>query len=118
MFLASEFAKRIKGVGIVSVAMNPGNPLTKIWDQGLKWGKIMLRLTMHPVIYGAYAAFWTGLSGEVGLEDGGRYAVPWEKWVVSVRKDRLGALTHEEDGSTSEEWRFWGWCEEMTEAYS
>jgi NAD(P)-dependent dehydrogenase (short-subunit alcohol dehydrogenase family) len=118
MFLASEYSKRVKGDGIVSVAMNPGNLLTKIWDQGPLWGKILLRPTMHPVVYGAYTSLWTGLSGDVKFQDGGRYAVPWGKWAASVRKDLVDAMLGEEEGGTGEAGRFWCWCEEMTEAYS
>ena len=117
-FLAMEFDKRVRTEGIVCLGMNPGNLLTEIWGQGPLWGRVLLRPTMHPVVYGAYTALWTGLGEQVGLEDGGRYAVPWGKWGTCSRVDLVDAMKSEKDGGTGEAERLWRWCEKITEEYA
>ena len=44
----------------------------------------------------AYTELWAGLSDDVGMEDGGRYAIPWGGWHSKPRKDILDALKSKE----------------------
>ncbi len=114
-FLASEFAKRIKSSNgaVVSVCNNPGNLRTQIWTP-LGWFiRQMMSITMHPPIYGAYTALWTGLGNEVTMDDAGRYAVPWGKWHPSPREDILASMKSKEEGGTGVAGEFWDWCEEQ-----
>jgi NAD(P)-dependent dehydrogenase (short-subunit alcohol dehydrogenase family) len=117
LFLASEFSSRVKGDGIIALCNNPGNLRTKIWDDVPMVVRWMLRVTMHPPIYGAYTNLWSGLSADVKGEDGGRYVVPWGRWHEGVKEDIARALKNEKDGGTGEAGRFWEWCERETRRY-
>ncbi len=117
-FLASEHATRVKNDGIVSVAQNPGNLRTAIWDSAPKVIKILMSVTMHPPIYGAYSELWAGLSDGITVEDGGRYGVPWGKWHPLPRDDLLAAMKSEKDGGTGVAEKFWTWCETESKAYT
>ena len=69
---ATEFAKRYREEGIVSVPLHPGNLDSEIWRrQGgiLRW--VLRRLVLYPPIYGAYTLLFAGLSEEVTLEKSG-----------------------------------------------
>jgi len=119
--LASEFAKRVGGDGIVSLITNPGQLRTKIWKGATKFIQIMLSPTLHPPIYGAYTNIWAGLSKEITVKDGGRYVIPWGRRFESVgtpRKDILNALKTKEEGGSGRAAEFWTWCEERTRKYA
>ncbi|KAG4440237.1 hypothetical protein IFR05_004256 [Cadophora sp. M221] len=117
-FLASEYSNRFSKDGIVSVAQNPGNLKTAIWDSAPKWAQIVMSITMHPPIYGAYSSLWAGLSDGITVADGGRYGVPWGKWHPAPKKDILDSLKEEKDGGSGMAGRFWDWREKETKAYA
>ena len=116
--LASEFAKRHGHDGIVSVTQNPGQLCTSIWDTAPTISRKIMSLTLHPALYGAYTALWCGLSKEITVEDGGRYAIPWGRWHPAPRKDILASLRSEKEGGTGEAEKFWRWCEEKTSQFA
>ncbi|KAH6715495.1 hypothetical protein BKA61DRAFT_604704 [Leptodontidium sp. MPI-SDFR-AT-0119] len=115
--LASEFSKQVSKDGITSVAQNPGNLKTAIWDAAPKWAQVVMSVTMHPPIYGAYSSLWAGLSDGITVADGGRYGVPWGKWHPNPRQDLLAALKSEQEGGTGVAGKFRDWCEEESKVY-
>ena len=116
-FLALEFSNRLKGEGIVSITQNPGNLATKGWDSAPAAVKYIFKFINHPPILGAYTELWCGLSDEVKLEDGGRYAIPWGRWHGRPRKDILDAMKAKEEGGTGQSAAFLKWVEEQTKAF-
>ena len=116
--LASEFAKRHGPDGIVSVTQNPGQLRTNIWDGAPKVARKVMSFVLHPALYGAYTTLWCGLSPEVTVADGGRYATPWGRWHPAPRKDILASLKSEKEGGTGEAARFWDWCEKVTSEFA
>lgn len=100
------------------MTQNPGNVKTKGWN-GIPWYE---RALMTPLVYspknGAYTELWTGLSGDVTCEDGGKFAMPWGRWHTSPKKDILESLKTEEEGGTGLAKEFWGWCEEQTKEFA
>ncbi|KAH7321729.1 hypothetical protein BKA65DRAFT_482177 [Rhexocercosporidium sp. MPI-PUGE-AT-0058] len=116
-FLASEYSNRVSKDGIVSVAQNPGNLKTAIWDAAPKVAQILMSVTMHPPIYGAYSCLWAGLSDDITVADGGKYGVPWGKWHPDPKKDILNSLRGEKEGGTGMAGRFWAWCEKETRSF-
>lgn len=66
---------------------------------------------------GAYTELWAGLSPEVKIEDGGRFATAWGRWRGNLRKDVLEGLKTKEEGGTGLAAEFWDWCEEQTKGY-
>ncbi|KAH8881072.1 NAD(P)-binding protein [Thozetella sp. PMI_491] len=116
-FLASELDKRKRKDGLLCVAQSPGTLKTKGWD-GASWAtRALMSPFMHDPKMGAYTGLWAGLSPNVKLEDGGRFAIPWGRWHPGPKKDILRSLTTEEDGGTGLAAKFWDWCEEHTKGY-
>jgi retinol dehydrogenase-12 len=69
---ATEFAKRYREEGIVSIPLNPGNLDSELYrSQGgvVRW--VLRTLVLYPPIYGAYTLLFAGLSEEVTLEKSG-----------------------------------------------
>lgn len=65
-----------------------------------------------------YTALRCGISPDVTVVDGGRYAVPWGRWHPVPRKDILASLESEKEGGTGEAENFCDWCEEKTSEYA
>jgi NAD(P)-dependent dehydrogenase (short-subunit alcohol dehydrogenase family) len=116
-FLASEFDKRIRKDGVLSITQNPGSLHTKGWDKVSWYGKLLFKPFMHEPKMGAYTELWAGLSPEVKIEDGGRFATAWGRWRGNLRKDVLEGLKTKEEGGTGLAAEFWDWCEEQTKGY-
>lgn len=120
--LAAEFARKTSRDGIVSIAQNPGNLKTPIWNKAPKVAQVIMRPTMSPTIYGAYTEIWAGLSPEVTLSDGvdARYIIPWGRFFVMSRKDILEALKPKEQGGhyAGRAREFWTWCDEQTKKFA
>lgn len=116
--LTSEFDKRIRKDGIVSVTQTPGTLKTRGWDSAPFMMKMLMKPFIHEPKMGAYTELWCGLSPEVQLEDGGKCAVPWGRWHPSPRKDLLEALKTKEQGGSGLAAEFWDWCDEHTKEYA
>lgn len=114
--LASEFDKLVRKDGIVCVTQNPGNLNTAGWNN-TRVLKFIFQPLLYDAIYGAYTMLWCGLSDNVKLEDGGRYAIPWGRWHTDPRKDILESLKTKEEGGTGVANEFWHWCEQETKHY-
>lgn len=115
-FLASEYAKRVKSDGILSLTQNPGNLKT-----GLMRHVRLLEFFIQPLLYhakfGAYTELYCGLSTDLTMEDGGAYIIPWGRRHPSPREDLLNALKSEEEGGTGLASKFYYFCEEKTTKY-
>lgn len=117
-YLASEMHHRFSKDGIVSICVNPGNLKTAVWDAAPWIIRKVMRITMHPPVYGAYTNLWAGVSDHVSLADGGRYIVPWGAWHPNPRDDLLKALESEKEGGSGEAVRVWEWLEKETKTWS
>lgn len=115
--LASEFHKRVEADGIVCLVQNPGLNSTRSWDQ-VPMMKSMFAPLLEKPIMGAYTELWAGLSPEVKIEDGGRYAEPWGRWHPAPREDVLGSLKTRAEGGTGLAAEFWDWCEAQTKMFA
>ncbi|KAH7200768.1 hypothetical protein BKA60DRAFT_174654 [Fusarium oxysporum] len=115
-FQSTEFARRYRGAGIVSVALNPGN-LESDLDRNTTGMQLLLRKALaHPTIFGAYTELFAALSPEVTLEKSGWWIIPWGRF-GSIRKDLEKAAKSHEEGSTGIAEQFWNWCEEQVKPY-
>lgn len=116
-FLASDFARRVKAEGILSVTQNPGNLKTSLMrDAGSILPILGAPLLFHAK-YGAYTELYAGLSTDLGIEDGGCYIIPWGRKHPKPRKDLLDALKSEKDGGSGMADKFLEWCEKETAKY-
>ena len=113
-FLASALADQVGSKGILSVTQNPGNLKTEL----LRHAPWLLGFVTSPLLYpakmGAYTELWAGLSGDLGIEDGGKYVVPWGRVHPGPREDLLAALKTEKDGGSGISASFLEYCEKKT----
>ena len=115
--LASEYHRRFHDTGIVSVTQNPGSLRTNTWRTTPRIHYWPYYPILGRPVDGACTNLWAGLSDEIKLEDGGRYAIPFGRWHPSPRHDILLALKEEKDGGTCRAVEFWDWCEEQVKPY-
>jgi CubicO group peptidase (beta-lactamase class C family) len=80
--------------------------------------QVIFSYISHPPKLGAYTELWAGLSPDVRVADGGRYAIPWGRWHSMPRKDILDALKTKQEGGTGQAAEFWKWCEDQTKEYA
>lgn len=116
-FLASEYARRNKRAGIVSVVINPGHLKTDLMrhmSSLMVW--IMNTCFLYDPIYGAYTEIFAGLSRDVRVEDGGRYIMPWGRFGL-FKDDVAAAMKSKAEGGSGGAERFWGFCEAATKSY-
>lgn len=113
-FLASALAGQVGSNGVLSVTQNPGNLKTEL----LRHAPWILGFVTSPLLYpakmGAYTELWAGLSGDLSIEDGGKYVVPWGRLHPCPRPDLVAALTTQEDGGTGVAALFLEYCEKVT----
>ncbi|PVI04821.1 NAD(P)-binding protein [Periconia macrospinosa] len=113
----SEFAKRHKADGILSVSLNPGNLDSDLWrNQSFLMGKLIKTLFLHPLILGSYTELFAGLSPDVTMEKSGGWIVPWGRF-MKIRKDLYEATKSKSEGGTGIAKEFWEWSEKQVEAY-
>jgi retinol dehydrogenase-12 len=109
-FLASEFASRYGGDGIISVGVNPGNIKTEL---GRHKGAVFMML-VKPLLYepkfGAYSMLFAGWSTDIDLSMNGTYIWPFGRIAV-LKPDLVAAMKSQEEGGTGEGKRLWDWCE-------
>lgn len=112
--LASALAAQVGSKGVLSVTQNPGNLGTAL----LRHAPWILGFATSPLLYpakmGAYTELWAGLSGDLSIEDGGKYVVPWGRLHPSPRPDLTSALKTQEDGGTGIAALFVEHCEKQT----
>ncbi len=113
-FLASALADQVGSKGILSLTQNPGNLKTSLlrhapWILGFVTAPLL-----HSAKMGAYTELWAGLSGDLGIGDGGKYVVPWGRVHPSPRPDLLDALKTREDKGTGVAASFVEYCEKYT----
>jgi NAD(P)-dependent dehydrogenase (short-subunit alcohol dehydrogenase family) len=64
-FQAVEYARRTKDVGIVSLALNPGNLRSNLYSEHGALTRAALNLITYPPINGSYALLYAGLSSDI-----------------------------------------------------
>lgn len=115
--LASEYHRRSRDTGIISLTQNPGSLRTNAWRTTPR----IYYWPYYPIlgrpIDGASTNLWAGLSDDIAFEDGGRYAIPFGRWHPSPREDILLALKEKKDGGTGRAVEFWDWCEEQVKPF-
>ncbi|KAI0860398.1 NAD(P)-binding protein [Xylaria cubensis] len=116
-FYGTEYAKRHKANGILSIPLNPGLLDSDLWrSQGKLSHKLLKLFVLHPPIYGAYTELFAGLSPDVTAERSGEYVIPWGRF-QQPRKDLIaGSKSLVEEGTGVAE-KFWQWSEVQVKSY-
>ncbi len=113
----TEYARRHKADGIVSISLNPGNLDSDLWRNQTPVVRKMLKLfILHEPIKGAYTELFAGLSPEVTMEKTGGWVVPWGRF-MRIRKDLQQATKTKAEGGTGIGEEFWEWTEKQVEPY-
>ncbi|KAE8340681.1 hypothetical protein BDV24DRAFT_164157 [Aspergillus arachidicola] len=105
---ASEFARRVKGDGIISLSLNPGNFVTNLQQSMPRWQVALFSLIAHDPKYGAYTELFAGLQPDITQNKSGSWVAPFGRF-VSIREDLL-------DPSLGE--RYWDWTEDQVREYA
>ncbi|KAI0412979.1 hypothetical protein F5X98DRAFT_353387 [Xylaria grammica] len=113
----SEFARRHKADGIVSVSLNPGNLDSELWrNQPYLIGKLLKWTILHAPINGAYTELFAGLSPDVTMEKSGGWIVPFGRF-MHPRKDLKEATKTKEEGGSGIAQEFWEWNEQQVRPF-
>ncbi|UKZ80011.1 hypothetical protein TrVFT333_007775 [Trichoderma virens FT-333] len=74
-----EFARRTKGSGIISLALNPGNFVTNLQDNMPKLQLAVFKMIASEPINGAYTELFAGLSPSITETNNGGWVSPFGK---------------------------------------
>jgi len=116
-FHSTEFAKRHKADGVISLALNPGN-LSSELDRHITAliPTLFRKATTYPAVYGAYTELFAALSPEVTIEKTGGWVVPWGRF-YAIREDLVLGSKSREEGGTGLAEDFWKWTDEQVKKY-
>ncbi|KAI1823487.1 NAD(P)-binding protein [Xylaria intraflava] len=118
-FHATEYAKRFKADGIVSLPVNPGVVRSGLWRWQGRLEKFLFKLLLlHSTTrFGAYSELFAGLSPEITMDKTGHCIIPWGRF-GGIRRDlAASAKSSTEPGGTGVAERFWEWTEEQVKPY-
>ncbi|KAI1376884.1 short-chain dehydrogenase [Hypoxylon crocopeplum] len=115
-YQATEYARRHRKDGIVSLSLNPGNLKTDLDRHCNTFEMLYRKATVYPPVNGAYTELFAGLSDEVTLERSGDWIVPWGRF-SDIRTDLLQGSRPQSEGGTGIAQKFWEWTEEQVKPY-
>ncbi|MCJ1282869.1 hypothetical protein MMC26_002195 [Xylographa opegraphella] len=104
---STEFARRAKDEGIISLSLNPGNLASDLQRHVPWWQMALIKATLYPAIQGAYTELYAGLSPDITMDHTGGWVAPWGR-LVPGRKD-----LHEPELGR----KYWEWTEEQVKPY-
>ena len=116
-FMASEFQRRFKDAGVVNICQNPGSLRTDVWRNVTFWEYGLLWPIFRMPVDGAHTNLWCGLAPEIGVEDGGRYVMPWGRWHPGQREDVVRGMKSRDEGGTGDALALWEWCEKKVSGF-
>lgn len=113
LFLADALASQIGGNGILSLVQNPGNIKTNIMRHSRPVFPFVLGPFLYPPRFGAYTGIWSAFSGDLTINDGGKYILPWGCLHPCPRDELLRAMKVKEEGGTGVAAAFVQYCDDQ-----
>ncbi|KAL9092091.1 MAG: hypothetical protein Q9165_004524 [Trypethelium subeluteriae] len=113
---AVELSKRLKGDGIIGLAVNPGNLKSELFRHQSALFKLLTGPTNYPVVNGAYTELFAGLSPTVTVQKAGSYVGPFGR-LIPFRSDLEAATRSEATGGNGTTEKFWDWSQEQVSKY-
>jgi NAD(P)-dependent dehydrogenase (short-subunit alcohol dehydrogenase family) len=110
-FLADALASQVCGDGILSLVQNPGNIKSNIMRHSQPFVSFLLGPFLYAPRFGAYTAIWSAFAGDLKIDDGGRYILPWGRIHPCPRDDLLQAMKGKEEGGTGIAAAFIQYCD-------
>lgn len=118
-FLASTFHSSMKSSGVLCVAQNPGNLRSNLLRHfNRPFVYFLNKAMLYDSVQGAYTELFAGLSGELGMEDGGCHVLPFGRRHPAPREDLLAAMRGREEGGTGVAREFEEWCDVKTKEFT
>ncbi|RFU72679.1 hypothetical protein TARUN_9578 [Trichoderma arundinaceum] len=117
-YQGSEYARRHKGHGIISLTVNPGNlrsDLQRYYGDGMIQ-RLNKKILLFPPINGAYSELFCGLSPEVTADKSGSYVIPWGRF-AKIREDIDKGSRTVKEGGTGMAQKWYDWCLERVEPF-
>lgn len=116
-FLADSLASQIGGDGILSLVQNPGNIKTNIMRHSRPVFPFVLGPFLYAPRFGAYTGIWSAFSGDLTIDDGGKYILPWGRLHPCPRDEVLRAMKGKEEGGTGVAAAFVQYCDNQIAAF-
>lgn len=120
-YLAHELGERVQDKGILSITQNPGNLRTNLLRHFSPFFAALITPIyyglLYPAKYGAYTELYTGLSPDLGMDDSGKYIIPWGRMHPAPREDLMAGMKSEEEGGTGLAKEMWEFCEQETSKF-
>lgn len=116
-FLADALASQIGGDGILSLVQNPGNIKTNIMRHSRPVFPFVLGTFLYAPKFGAYTGIWSAFSGDLTINDGGKYILPWGYLHPCPRDELLRAMKGKEEGGTGVAAAFVQYCNNQIAAF-
>ena len=91
IFHSSDFARRTKGEGIVSVALHPSALKSDLNRHTPAWLLFLAGWILKEPTYGEYTEVVAGMSPEIDASRSGCYVIPWGRFYVGLRKGLVAA---------------------------
>lgn len=116
-FLATELARELGPLGLLSVANNPGSLKTNILRHTSRLFQLAVSPFLHDAKYGAYTELWAGITPELSMGDNGSYIIPWGRLHPFPRQDIFDGTKRVEEGGTGRAKEFRDWCDKQIVKY-
>ena len=122
-FLATEFQTRCGKSGrtaaaeVLHIAQNPGSLRTPVFRNWYFYEYAPWWWMLGHAVDGANTNLWCAFSADVGVEDGGRYAMPSGRWHPGQRVDLERQTRSVQDGGTGDAERIFEWCEQQSKPF-
>ncbi|KAI1505572.1 hypothetical protein F5X99DRAFT_405054 [Biscogniauxia marginata] len=114
---STEFARRHRNDGIVSLSLNPGNLRSELYRNCNFFETMLSNAATYPPVNGAYTELFAAFSDEVTMEKSGGWIVPWGRF-ADIRKPLYLGSKPQSEGGTGIAQKFWEWSEEQTSPFA
>ena len=116
-FLGYEFGRRFGDRdGVLHNSFNPGNLASDLQRHAAEeWGKVFMKLIdflLYPAVFGAYTELYSGLSGDLTMQDQGIFVIPWGR--KGITKSSVSVECKQ--GGNSD--KLYDWCERETAKFA
>ncbi|KAK1638042.1 hypothetical protein BDP81DRAFT_371295 [Colletotrichum phormii] len=120
VFLADEFARRVKKDGIISASVNPGIVKTELQRHAPAAMSVVMGVVFkgpkYGAVAGAYSELFAACSPDVSVEKSGSYIIPWGRFGC-ILEDIAERMKPGSSGKKFLGKKFWNWCERETLSY-
>ncbi|KAJ3481616.1 hypothetical protein NLG97_g7775 [Lecanicillium saksenae] len=115
-YQGTEYARRHRSEGIVSLPVNPGNLKSDLQRHHPSIAQKIGNWMLYPPVNGAYTELFAGLSPKVTMAESGSYVIPFGRFSF-IRSDIEQGSRLEAEGGTGMGKIWYDWCIEQVKTY-